>query len=504
MIPWLAILIASASPEAAPPRVGIFVGSNGAPDGRTPLSFAEEDARRMRRVFVELGGLAPENAHILEAPTADAILAIVRRFGSAAGMLVFYYSGHADERALLLERSELSFVELNRALESTGARLSLHLFDACRSGALTRRKGASLGERITVDAADGGEGRVVITSSAEWEDSHESDRLGGSFFTLHMATGLRGAADADRDGRVTLSEAYRYVYGRTLESTLGNSSGAQHPTFAYDLSGRGDLTLTWPTRSGGTLVFGNGDYLVVEARSGNVAAEVATRNARINLPSGEYRIRKWTRSEVLSGRVEMTDGLTVEADQLLTEREAHARLVRKGTPAGPRLAQSVRVMGGVRGRVADGIGLAAMFRLGYELSLPWFSVMPFASVTTPSSFETPRLTYRTRELGLGLQVSRALDFPWITLRGALLAEGVNLAQSELSGRERHRATWGGAVAGQLGLESPPFLGDFVAAVVGEAAIYVYRTTEAALEPAGDGEIVTRPTYRLLLSMGYEF
>jgi hypothetical protein len=94
--------------------VGIFVGSNGAPAGLTPLQHAEADAARLRRVFVELGGLPPENAHLLEAPTADQILQVIKERGSGAQLLVFYYSGHADQRALLLEGSELSFAELDR------------------------------------------------------------------------------------------------------------------------------------------------------------------------------------------------------------------------------------------------------------------------------------------------------------------------------------------------------------------------------------------------------
>jgi len=484
--------------SAAPDRAGIFIGSNGAPMGRTPLVHAEADARRMMGVFVDLGELSPENAVLLVAPTGDAILEAIRRIGPGAGMVVFYYSGHADDRALLLDGSELSFVELTRALDSVGAKLSLHLVDACRSGALTRRKGATLGERFTVDAADRGEGKVVITSSAEWEDSQESDRIGGSFFTLHMATGLRGAADTDADGRVTLGEAYRYVYGRTVESTIGSSAGVQHPTFSYDLSGRGDLVLTWPPHAGGTLVFGDGDYLVVESGTGHIAAEVGTRGARVNLPPGDYRVKKRARSEVLSGQVLISRGVTLNADDVLTEREAHARLVRKG---GGSLSHVIRLSGGVRGPLSGGVGAAALFRVGYELALPWFSFMPYGATTAPSAFDTPRLTFQTHELGLGVLVSRAQDFEYVTLRGGLSAEGVRIAQS--ASTEPERATWGGAFAGQIAFESPPLLGDFVASLAAEAAVYVFRSSDADRAPAGDGVIVTHPTYRVLFSLGYE-
>lgn len=499
----LAALALAAPAEAAGSRVGIFVGSNAAPEGKEALAHAQADAARMRRVFIELGGLEPSQAYLLEGPSADQILQTVARAGADAQMLVFYYSGHADERALLLGESELDLTRLSAALEATEAQIGLHIVDACRSGAMTRRKGASLGEPFSFDAADRGEGKVVITSSAEWEDSHESDRLGGSFFTLHMATGLRGAADADENGRVTLSEAYRYVYDRTVESTLASGAGVQHPTFRYDLSGRGDLTLTWPTRAGGVVHFGAGDYVVVDARTGRVAAEVRAQ-ARLALAPGAYRVHKRTSSEVLSGRLEVRAGSSLVADAALTEREAHARLVRKGGPRGPRFAHTVRVLGGVRGRVGSGLEAAPMFRIAYDLVLPWFTARPYLSATTPAGFETPRLRYLTRELGVGLLVFRALDFRYLTLRGGLLAEGLMLMQSEAEGREPGRTSAAAAVGAHVGLESPPLLGDFVAALSGEAALYAYRFTSAELEPAAGAELTTRPTYRVFVSLGYQF
>jgi hypothetical protein len=500
---WLALSLAALS-LGAPERVGLFVGSNGAPRGREPLEHAEADARQMRRVFVELGGLPPEGAHLLEAPTAAAIKDAIATVGAGARLLVFYYSGHADARGLLLDGSELSFADLERALAATGAELRLELLDACRSGAMTRSKGARLGDRLQIAGGDRGEGRVVITSSAEWEDSHESDQLGGSFFTLHMTTGLRGAADSDRDGRVTLAEAYTYVYGRTVESTIGSGAGVQHPTFAYTLSGRGELVLTWPMKDGGTLVFGEGDYLVVDGASGRVAAEVVTPGARLSLPAGAYRVHKRTSDEVRSGWVHLTRGGTVVADPNLVEREAHARLVRKGRADDPGASHAIKLLGGVRGRVAAELDSAPLLRAGYELTVPWFSWMPYVSVTGSAELSTARLAWSSRELGLGVLLSRAIDFPWITLRGGLIGEVIHLIQTERDEREASRSAWGGVFAAQLALESPSLIGDLYATAAIEAALYVYPSTGATLEPVSQSEVVTRPSYRALFGLGYEF
>lgn len=504
-VPFVMVALAATPAYAKDARVGIFVGSNGAPDGRTPLVHAEADAARMRDAFVELGEMAPTSAHVLRGPDAAQILAMIDHAGRGAKMLVFYYSGHADERALLLDGSQLSFAELEEALEATGAQLNLHIVDACRSGALTREKGAYLGERFTVDTETHGEGKVVITSSAEWEDSLESDRLGGSFFTLHMATGLRGAADGDGDGRVTLDEAYRYVYGRTVQSTLASGGGVQHPTFRYDLSGRGDLTLTWPKRAVGVMRFDDGDYAVTEATTGRLVAEVATRGASIGLAPGRYQVVRRARDALFSGQVEIKAGSNVRAEDVLEERTTHARLVRKGRASGPILSHAVRLQAGLRGRIASGLEPAPLFRVGYEMALPWFSAMTYASATTAASFDTPRLSYRTQELGFGLLVSRSIDFAYVTLRGGLAAELVRLHQFEVESREPDRTSWGGAFSAQVGVESAPIADVLTAALLTEAALYAYSASDAAVATeAGAGSVATRPTYRVLVALGYQF
>ena len=85
---------------------------------------------------------------------------------------------------------------------------------------------------------------VILTSSTSDEDSQESDAIGGSYFSHHLASGLLGGADRSGDGRVTLFEAYAYAYDRTVADTAESAAGAQHPTFSYDLAGNGDLVLT--------------------------------------------------------------------------------------------------------------------------------------------------------------------------------------------------------------------------------------------------------------------
>jgi hypothetical protein len=488
--------------EAVAPgeRVGLFVGSNGAPPGRAPLVHAEADARNLRRVFVELGAIAPGDAQLVEAPTADALLRAIEAVPRGARVLVFFYSGHADARGLLLEGSTLDYAALDRALAARGAALRLELVDACRSGAMTRRKGATLGKRLQLDDTPA-EGRVIVSSAAEWEDAHESDALGASFFTLHLATGLRGAADADRDGQVSLSEAYAYVYARTVESTLG--AGTQHPTYAYDARGRGDVVLSWPERASGRLSFGDGEHLVVDVGTGRVVAEVRPPTRALALPPGVYRVHKRTAREVLSGRVTLAHGQSVAVEPWLVEREAHARLVRKGRDADPTWSLAVRAELGLRGRVDAALDTAPHARVGVEASLAELSLMLYGAGTLSTRLEAGRLGWDAQELGLGVRATRALDLPWLTLRAGVAAEALRLTQTEAEGREPARVGGAAALAALLGVDSAPLVGDVSVGASVEAALYVYRATSAVLAPTDAGELATRPTVRAHLVIGWE-
>ena len=68
-----------------------------------------------------------------------------------------------------------------------------------------------------VSAAQDVEGHAFLTSSSADEAAQESDRIGGSFFTHYLITGLRGGADANADGKVTLGEAYQFAFAETVE-----------------------------------------------------------------------------------------------------------------------------------------------------------------------------------------------------------------------------------------------------------------------------------------------
>src|SRR5204863_6299877 len=145
--------------------------------------------------------------------------------------------------------------EVRGWMEATGAAVRLVILDSCRSGGLLALKGGTLGPAFDVRLADNmaSTGEAVITSSAARESALESAEIGASFFSHHLISGLRGAADTSGDGLVTLGEAYQYAFARTVNATADTTIGPQHPGYDYRLSGRGELVLTRISAASGVL-----------------------------------------------------------------------------------------------------------------------------------------------------------------------------------------------------------------------------------------------------------
>lgn len=308
-------------------RFAIIAGNNRGGADTRPLRFAHEDARRLHDIVTRVGGVRREDAILLLEKTAEdlrrAFGALGPRMADSVGqgerpLLLLYYSGHAKDGALRLGGTAIALDEVKQMMGLSPAEVRIGFFDSCRSGAITRTKGARKAPAFEVDAAPPrtARGLVLLTSSAADEDSQESDELGGSFFSHHLASGLLGGADASGDGRVSLGEAYSYAYDRTVADTADTAAGAQHPTFSYDLAGNGDVILTdVAIRREGVLVpldAPAGSYFLVDGR-GAVAAEVAKAagvERLVALAPGEYRVKRRLVDRLRIGAVTVRPGET--------------------------------------------------------------------------------------------------------------------------------------------------------------------------------------------------
>jgi hypothetical protein len=127
-----------------------------------------------------------------------------------------YYATVNTERRLLAATA-VSAKWLNDQLKDCRARRQILILDCCHSGAFA---GGMKGEAdLALRGRFGRRGRVVVTASRATEYSFEEDQVVGtgasSVFTAALVQGLRtGDADRDKDGLVTVTELYEYVFER--------------------------------------------------------------------------------------------------------------------------------------------------------------------------------------------------------------------------------------------------------------------------------------------------
>ena len=234
----------------------VVVGINDYPQ-LPKLKYAVNDAKEFHRLLVEKNQVPPENITLLlndQASLKNLRSTLGTKLKNAAGlddMVIIFFAGHgATERDAMsadgdgLEKYLLPWETDPADLYSTAMpmREIAYIFDRIRSDRLifisdSCYSGASGGRTISVtgtraNITDGflerissGRGKVIITASSANEVSVEKDDLQHGVFTYYLLEGLRGAADTDRDGTITVDEAYRYVSEKVPRAT----GQEQHP-----------------------------------------------------------------------------------------------------------------------------------------------------------------------------------------------------------------------------------------------------------------------------------
>jgi hypothetical protein len=226
-----------ATPPAAdlPPgaRLALVVATATYDDaGLRRLRSPAQDVGELAQVLADpdIGGFAVTT--VIDQPVQQIRLAIAEFLAgrSPQDLVLVYLSCHGlldarrrlyfaatDTRKDLLGATAVESAWVLDQLESCRARRQVLILDSCFSGALAH---GAMGEAgLGLDRFLGhGRGRAVLTASAATEYSFEGEPTDaaippGSVFTAALVQGLRtGAADTDRDGYVSVDDAYAYVF----------------------------------------------------------------------------------------------------------------------------------------------------------------------------------------------------------------------------------------------------------------------------------------------------
>ncbi|WP_437807521.1 caspase family protein [Sorangium sp. So ce1078] len=497
---WAALLVASPA-LARVERYAVIAGNNAGLRGEVELRYAEADALKVHDVLVGLGGFPPANVTLLRGGDAGAmrraLISMNSRIrqditgGGVEAVLVVYYSGHGDARALHLGNTLMDLPELEQLARGSPAHFRLVILDACRSGALTRVKGGTAAPPLTIrtEARLAGEGVVFLTASSANEDAQESDALGGSFFTHYLTSGLLGAADDDRNGVVTLDEAYRHVSEATIRATSRTLAGTQHPTFRYELRGQGKLALTaLPAVAAhrGTIELPAGrTYLLLEGGShGPVVAEIAATDVsrRLSVKSGRYFVRGRGQDFLLEGEITVEAGKALRVEDGMLSRAEYARLVRKGQE-GADAAHGAQAGYRLRTAFDEGESPCHGVFAGYTLELRQLSVMPRLSACR-GGFENEVLRARGDQLDAEVRVAHAWDFPWVTVDlGVSVGAGILHQAFETRGVAAPRTSFVGFLGTGLGLMVDLPSGFYLLGQVDAQTYFFQRAARAADESA---------------------
>ncbi|MBN1981742.1 MAG: caspase family protein [Chitinivibrionales bacterium] len=329
-------------PQTVVYRNAVIIGANTASQNRQQLRYAVSDAHAFARVFRNLGGIAAASCVVVEDPSIAELTAALRTLKNSAEKnnstkgrteVLFYYSGHADERGLLIGDDVYEYSALKRFLNSIAADVHIAIIDACASGSLTRQKGGTARPPFLFDASSQTEGHAYLTSAASDESAMESDQIKGSFFTHALVSGLRGGADFNGDGKVTLHEAYQYTFSETLKKTEKTIAGPQHPGYEIRLKGSGDLVMTdlRTAQAGLGLRQDVQGTVLVHDSVGTLVLEINKQQSKpveIGLEAGVYEVVLVTKAQTMHATVALTSSshvdLSLQNMKPLGEQEAAA------------------------------------------------------------------------------------------------------------------------------------------------------------------------------------
>lgn len=221
------------------------------------LKYAVNDAQAFRGYLKDYVGIPDERIFYLANQDAtktriESLLGTtIKRKASKDDTVIIFYAGHGAvepdqsnldgdgfEKYLLphdadvedLYSTSISMNNLRTIFMRIRSDRLIFIADTCYSGASGGRTMMATKTRANLsdtfyDRISKGKGRVIISSCSANEVSKEDDSLQHGIFSYYMLEGLKGRADQDKDGIITISELFSYISRKVPEA----SAQDQHP-----------------------------------------------------------------------------------------------------------------------------------------------------------------------------------------------------------------------------------------------------------------------------------
>lgn len=237
------VLFSQSTAWAQEQRIALLIGHQFGWKGDPTLKYAlQGDLRPMARALRRVGF----RINVLQNPSPDKVRRVFahikRRLAQRSETtFLFYYTGHADQTYFHLGRKRYNNLRLQEFVDffrSLGVTRKFAIIDSCYSGQIIRKFGsiqrfqrlARAGSHKGVRAMSSvdlrklmlpnqgtEEGVRIISSSLDL--AWELKRYKASVFTHHLLHGLKGKADLNRDGKITVDELFDFASRRVIHDT---------------------------------------------------------------------------------------------------------------------------------------------------------------------------------------------------------------------------------------------------------------------------------------------
>lgn len=218
-------------------RYAILIANQDYPEdsGFAPLKCPLNDAQALRDVLNDPNhGDFAEVRILADMGRRDILVNLSEFLGRAKkdDLVFIYFSGHGklsargdlflaaqNTRADNLLATGISARDVNELMHDSFVRKKALVLDCCYAGAFRNNfQNTRGGFQEKLDHFSRSSGTYVLMATDELSLAEEDPDTGYGVFTKHMVDGLRGAADANRDGIITLTELSNYVHARVVES----------------------------------------------------------------------------------------------------------------------------------------------------------------------------------------------------------------------------------------------------------------------------------------------
>lgn len=201
------------------------------PDIAPSLPCSVNDAKAVSHFFNDYNGsrvfmLLNENA------TREHILTVLNtEFAKSTpdDEIIFVFSGHGVPGGLTTYETKdmnsvITYNEIQNIMKSAKARRKIILAMACYSGGLNLAKNKKSPDNKNRNKTEK-TSVMLYTSSRSDEPSWESTMMKNSFFISRILKAFKGAADVNKDRKVTARELFNYVN----PAVIADTAGLQHP-----------------------------------------------------------------------------------------------------------------------------------------------------------------------------------------------------------------------------------------------------------------------------------